>query len=494
MTTKKFLKTRGKPDDSGTMSPVTDEAGESNTVPIQPHKEPTVATKTTNQRFKKPTSNQGTAPGVSVGNAPKLTFPVNAMGSLAPAVRVISKSVQVAPVMTASVLIAILAAIFQALFNVSRNDSGDGAPLSLYMFVIAESGERKSSTIQAITDPLYKALRKVADQRRQMMVQDITVDGLVKSLISRCPSQMLLVPEAATLLSGHAMNKDNLMRFLGTVSALYSGEAISRTRVDGHDHAEDRRLSSLIMSQPLVALAFVSSEAVMQQGTGNRFLYAAPESLRGTRFYNDHDLNSDPDYAGYCQFIGNAMSKVMKIDEETGGISPKVIRLSPDAKSIWIDHYNALEDGCSEGGPYASHVGYVTRFSEQTLRLACILTLIEDLDADEVTADAMTRAIRLANYYLKSALQLFIKAPADNDELHARTLLNWMSQKETELDLPAIPVRMIYKDGPRCARPGERARKLLTILEERGEVCKYEGTVNYSGSNASEENYSTSAD
>ena len=73
-----------------------------------------------------------------------------------------------------------------------------------------------------------------------MIVQDVTVDGLIKGLIVRCPVQFCLVLEGATLLGGHAMSPDNLMRFLGNVASLYSGEPISRTRVDDHDAGGDQ--------------------------------------------------------------------------------------------------------------------------------------------------------------------------------------------------------------------------------------------------------------
>ncbi len=420
----------------------------------------------------------------------KPEFPTKALKSLGDVVMLMATSVQVAPAMVVGVLIAFLSAILQAFFNVSLYASGEGKPLSLNMFLIADSGERKSSTIHAIAKPLYLAIQKLLDDRKRMLVQDVTVDGLVVGLIERCPSQMLLVPEAATLLSSHAMSKDNLMRFLGILSSLFSGEAISRTRVDEHHYAEGRRLNALIMSQTIVAMEFLGSDMVMQQGLGNRFLYDTPESQRGMRLFNEHDLDSDPEYLAYCQFIDTMVSRVMKINEVTGGVSVKVIRTSPEAKAIWIHHYNSLEMGCCEGGAFAAHAGYVTRFPEQTLRLAGILTLVEDLDADEITADAMSRAVMLADYYLQSAIHLFAKAPADNDEFQARTLLNWMREKQLELKLPAIPVRLIYKDGPRSARSVERARKLLKILEERGDVSKYESAVRYSDGKRSGDNYS----
>lgn len=420
----------------------------------------------------------------------KRPFPNAALGTMANVTQIMAESVQVDPAMVGGGLIAFLSAILQPFFNVSLYASDSGKPLSVNMFLIADSGERKSTTIQTIGKPLYLALQSIQDDRKHMLIQDVTVDGMVVGLIDRCPAQMLLVPEAATLLSSHAMSKETMMRFLGIISSLYSGEPISRTRVDEHHYATGRRLNALIMSQTIVAMEFIGSDMVMHQGLGNRFLYDAPESMRGTRLFNDNDLDSDPEYVAYCEYIRLMVSRVMKINEDTGGVDVKVIGTSPEAKAIWIKHYNVLEMGSGEGGPYATHAGYVGRFPEQTLRLAGILTLIEDLDAEEITENAMARAVMLADYYLQSALHLFNKAPADIDELQARSLLDWMRKKQRELELPAIPVRLIYREGPRCGRSVERARKLLKILEERGDVSKYESAVYYSGGKLSSDNYS----
>lgn len=511
MSAKKIAKVTTELDGLEIDLPAANDADRSNVVSIQSRKESHIVAQETGKK-KVGAAKSGGAPDTQKGanaaefseamkvtaiaaacrllGTQKLPFPTAALGSMAHVAQVMTGSLQVVPAMVAGGLIAFFSAILQPFFNVSLRASGDGMPLSINMFLIADSGERKSSTIHAIAKPLYLALQSIQDDRKHMLIQDVTVDGMVVGLIDRCPAQMLLVPEAATLLSSHAMSKENLMRFLGIISSLFSGEAISRTRVDEHHYATGRRLNALIMSQTIVAMEFIGSDMVMQQGLGNRFLYDAPESMRGTRLFNDNDLDSDPEYVAYCEYIELMVSRVMKINEATGGVDVKVIGTSPEAKAIWVDHYNTLEIGCGEGGPYATHAGYVGRFPEQTLRLAGILTLIEDLDAEEITADAMARAVMLADYYLQSALHLFNKAPADNDEYQARTLLNWMREKQLELKLPAIPVRLIYKDGPRSGRSVERARKLLKILEERGEVSKYESAVRYADGKRSGDNYS----
>jgi hypothetical protein len=95
---------------------------------------------------------------------------------------------------------------------------------------------------------VYDAVRRAHDERKHMIVQDVTVEGLIVGLIARYPVQFCLLLECASLLSGHAMTRDDLSRFLGNVTSLYPGEPISRIRVNEHHHAHERHLNVLLWS------------------------------------------------------------------------------------------------------------------------------------------------------------------------------------------------------------------------------------------------------
>lgn len=419
----------------------------------------------------------------------KKPYPVHAFGSLAAVIMLIAKAVQVDLEMVGSSLLGVVSALAQALINVSSRQSDAGCPVTINMFVIASSGERKSSTIDMIIKPVYAAISSADDERRSMIIQDVTVDGMVVGLISRCASQFLLALEGASLLGGHAMTRDNLSRFLGNVASLYSGEPITRTRVEEHHYAQGRRLSVLLFSQPIVAMEFLSSELVMQQGMGNRFLYSQPPSLLGTRKHVDVELDTEPLYQEFCGKIAALANHAWKIDAETGGMDTRTVRMSAGAKSAWVNFYNQLEMAAGPGGDMATHAGYVTRFAEQVMRIAALLAILEDPDVQHISEGIMQRAIELGEYYLDTAMHIFNVSPANKDEADAKTLMEWMQNKSEELDLAAIPVRMMYKDGPRCARPSKRTKELLTLLEARGEVIEYNEVITYGDKKRSSDNY-----
>lgn len=411
-------------------------------------------------------------------------YPVEAFGKFAAVIKLIASAVQVDLEMVGSSLLGVISALAQGLINVSARSADGGCPVSVNMFVIAPSGERKSSTIDKIIKPVYDAIRRAQDERKHMIVQDVTVDGLIVGLIARCPVQFCLVLEGASLLGGHAMTRDNLSRFLGNVASLYSGEPISRTRVNEHHYAQDRRLNVLLFTQPIIAMEFLSSEMVMQQGLGNRFLYSQPPSLLGQRQHTDIELEDNPVYKKFCAKIAELANTVWKINPDSGGVDNRTVRMSDGAKAAWVALYNKLEIAAGPGGELAPHAGYVTRFPEQVMRIAALLAILEDPAVLHINEGIMTRAIELGEYYLDSAMHVFDLTPANKDEADAKTLLNWMQNKADELGMEAIPVRMMYKDGPRCARPSKRTKELLSILVARGEAVKYAEAIYYDKKNS----------
>ena len=342
------------------------------------------------------------------------SYPLDSFGQYAEAVEQIARIVQVAPTMAGTALIGVLSPLAQPLINVSHKALDSGMPVTVNVLCVAESGERKSSLLSALTKPILKGIQAAGNGRSGMMTNDITVDGLIKGLINRCPSQYILAPEAVTLLGSHALSEEARGRFFGTSSSLYSDEPLSRTRADEHVFVVGRRLSLTLFGQPVVIREFLGSALVMQQGTANRFLIAKPASLRGQRVYCDEELDGHPEYVRLTGRLYELASQPWHIDEDTGGIVPRVVRLTPEAKALWVPFYNHLEREIGKGGRYDDYPGYVGRFSEQVLRIAALLALLDDTQVTHIDGETMRRALDLGEYYLRQALKVFMEMAAPN--------------------------------------------------------------------------------
>ncbi len=416
-------------------------------------------------------------------------FPVDAFGDFQESIEVIAEQRQAHVEMVSGTLLTCVAALAQPLVSVAWNQGGESMPVSLNLLMMGESGERKSSTIKAIMGPVEAVLRQHADQRKLMKFSDTSIEGLINHIVYRCPSVFLLATEGASLLGGHAMNRDNLMRFLATTAALYSGESVTKVRAQAYVEAYDRKLSMLIAAQPTIAYRFIGNKLIMDQGQGNRFLFSTPPSLLGQRkmvFDNLHELSP---YLNLKSRLETLASAPWTTDLSTGGMITRAIYPCDEARETLAMFADGIQEEMRPGGEFADQKNYATRMPEQVLRIAAVLAMLDDPCVEVISDEVMERACNLGSFYLDTAMKLLRKAPANEQEQDAGTLLEWMRSKMVEQDLAAIPARVIYKDGPRCARPSKRAQELLTILVARGDVVPYEHAIQYGEGKRSNDNY-----
>jgi hypothetical protein len=123
-----------------------------------------------------------------------------------------------------------------------------------------------------------------------------------------------------------------------------------------------------------------------------------------------------------------------------------------------------------------SHVtGTASKVAEQAARIAGVLTLWADLEANEVQADVMADAIDLAQFYLSEASRLASAATVSVEISKAEALRKWLIEIWQE---PEVLVRDVVRRGPNPLRESPKARAALGILEKHGWLVLLEvGTV-----------------
>lgn len=102
------------------------------------------------------------------------------------------------------------------------------------------------------------------------------------------------------MLGGHAMNAENRLKTIASLSKLWDGTAIDRVRAgDGSRVLYGRRCSVHLMAQPGATDTFLNDGVSIDHGILSRFLIVKPESTKGTRGYCDADLRHSPDIQAY---------------------------------------------------------------------------------------------------------------------------------------------------------------------------------------------------
>ena len=447
-------------------------------------------------------------------------YPVNSLGNLKGIVEAVHKFTQAPIEIAAASTLSATALVLQGHANVET--LGGIKPLSLYMLTVARSGERKSSCdapiIAAIKDfekakakdmehvfqkqrnryEIYQAERSKittllkakrggisrheAEQQLELLgpepdlppstdriVSEPTFEGLTKMFKEGQPSLGLFSDEGGQFLGGHAMNADNKQKTLAAFNDLWGGNTIRRTRQgDGAYQLHDRRLAIHLMVQPAVAHQLLSDPLAVDTGFLARFLISEPLSTIGTRSHRDSFLDDGCKQAFYNRQQA-LLEHEMPVNPDTGGLDPRLLKLSPEAREALITFADDVERQQLKGGEYAAITGTASKSAEQAARLAGVLTLWRNFQAYVVDASEMQHGIKLAKYYLNEAKRLVEVAIVSRDLQAADNLLKWISERHGK---NCFVFSDILQNGPNGIRDSKRLKKLFAIIIEHGWLIK----------------------
>ena len=165
----------------------------------------------------------------------------------------------------------------------------------------------------------------------------------------------------------------------------------------------------------------------------------------------------------------------MPMDAETRELQPRVLGLASDARELVAAFSDAIEQAQGAGGSLAHITGTASKIAEQACRIAGVLTLWQDINADEVKMAEMEFGVALAKFYLSEASRLASAAIISNEINNAEKLRRWLLERWAETE---VLVRDVVQLGPNSLRETPKARAALGILEKHGWLVALEsGTV-----------------
>lgn len=445
---------------------------------------------------------------------PAQPYPVDALGPIiTPTCTAIRHVVQAPSAMCAASLLAVASLAAQGLANV-RMDELD-VPLSLWFLTVAESGERKS-TVDAVAmrtareierervtaynaDNLsYTAARAEYDARCEaarteakkakgaglaaalqaigappsppleplLTVADFTAEGVAKLLQRGSPSLGVFTDEAGLVFGGHGMTKETTTRTAATLSKLWDRGELDRVRSgDGASKLYGKRLALHLMAQPVIAERALSDDVLSGQGFMARCLLGWPEPTAGTRDYIPESLRENADVLRFGDRIRQLLELPLPMKDEGGNeLEPRRLSLTPNAKAAWTQLYNAIERQEAPGGVFAMVKPWASKAGEQVLRVAGVLEIFGDPNAQRIEADTIEAAGRIVAWHLDEAVRLVGVAETSQETRDAEALLSWCHKAGIEY----LHSRAALRLGP--ARIRERSRFLVAmdVLESAG--------------------------
>lgn len=442
-------------------------------------------------------------------------YPVHALGPVRPAVEAVQGQTQAPIAIPAQSALAVAALAVQGFANVET--LGGQRAISLYCLTIALSGERKSSCDSPFMDAVRTFEREQADaqrdelerfrnahaiwegQRKAMLssakmkdkikataakadldalgpepspppsmdrtVSEPTYEGLIRKFAEGQPTLGLFSDEGGQFLAGHAMGRENRTKTLAAFNDLWQGNPIQRTRAgEGSLVLYGRRLSIHLMAQPYVVREFMADPLTADTGFLPRFLICEPTSTIGTRLNANARIDSRA-LGAFSDRLKAILETPLPMDEKTRALSPRLLPLAKQGREVLVRFSDEVEVAMQSGGIYAPITGYASKAAEQAARIAAVLTLWEDLNAKEVSADNMSKALDLAKYYLDEALRLHGASNLSAETDKAEKLRVWLLDKWDEIDI--VPSDIV-QSGPYCLRERKAVTPAIRMLVDTG--------------------------
>jgi Protein of unknown function (DUF3987) len=457
-------------------------------------------------------------------------FPMNALGPvLASAARAVHDRTQAPEAICAQSVVAAATLVVQAHADVELPIGGKRTkPISNYFVTIAETGERKTEAdyqagwairqyernLCAKYDERYLAYtndKEAWDKARSEVVKkakgnraaiklaldqlgpppapplapmltftEPTFEGLVKQLSSHSPSLGIYSSEGGQFVGGYGMNEENRLRTAAGLSAFWDGEPARRVRAgDGASVFPGRRLAAHLMVQPDVANLLLQDRLLASQGLLSRLLVTAPKSASGTR----HPRPEKPETAETLRAYGRCLLDILEkplplAPGKANELAPRALPLSADAANRWEQFVGHVEGQIGPRGSLEPIKGLANKLPEHAARLAAVRTLVENINALEISEGDMKGGIALAEHYAAEALRTFEVSKVSADLWLAQRLLDWMQRHWAE---PVISLPDIYQRSLNAIRDKATAKKLVAVLLDHGWLVRVPGGATVAG-------------
>ena len=448
--------------------------------------------------------------------APGLPYPVEALGDLRPAVEAVQGQTLAPVAIAAGSSLAVASLAVQGFGDVET--LGGYRPASLFMLTVAQSGERKSTCDALLLSELRAFERAAHDAQREEVaswqnaaalwkgerdrilgearkgkgekraaaetdlhalgkepaappapdrtVSEPTFEGLTRKFQEGMPSLGLLSDEAGQFLGGHAMSTDHKQKTLAALNKLWDGAPIQRTRAgDGSSTLYGRRLACHLMAQPGVVRTFLGDPLTSDIGFSARFLICEPQSTIGTRLQSLSRQNPLA-LADWGARLRRILEAQMPMDVETRALEPRRLPLHGRARALLVAFADDVEARQAPGGDLSHVTGAASKAAEQAARIAGVLTLWADLDAQDVGPDEISNGIELARFYLSEAARLADAATVSPEIERAERLRRWLVEEWRHPEI--LPTEVLQKGPGRALREAPAARAALALLEKHG--------------------------
>ena len=440
----------------------------------------------------------------------------------------IQHRLQVHPELVLVLLLGVLAEIVQSVANVLI-PMGPLNPLSLWVLLVADSGEGKTPTLnllrKAVTDfekeqyvryqkelndytiqyklwkevhkelssQLRKAVRNGEDlkgpenalvehmkseprspRRVQLTYSDTTIEAFLQGLCEKWPNAAMVSDEASSYLKGSIASALPLLNQRWESGPLN----IERSSNDTSMHAGDPRVVLIWAMQtgPLKTFMEQKGQDARDLGTLSRFIISRPPSLQGYR--NTNIREDDPRHLDWFYQRCKGLLEISINEEGLPREEKQTITFSPEAAEHYAQLRGKIEEQLRPGDWLEHAKDYAAKASRQIARLAAIFEFFEN-GSLIISINSLKTATTLMEQYTRSYINIICPVAAVPQEIQdADKLYPWLHQRALNYNNRYIVRNDVQKNCPRPIRNDvNRLDAALRALQQQGRIAIWQYDV-----------------
>ncbi|HGL6400158.1 TPA: YfjI family protein [Citrobacter koseri] len=443
-------------------------------------------------------------------------FPFNAFSELLrQTIFDIEDITQAPPEMIASAVLSALSLGCQSLVNVKINDT-IVSPVSLYSFVIAESGERKTTVDKLVFKPFHEhdrdvslqyetqkkehevrskiwnkkenALLKCIDKAtikglctvelsgqleklyaekpeppkaRRFIYNNTTPEALQFAMYAHSPHTGLIADEGANILNRQTMTD------FGFINPIWDGGEFQVERKTTPSFTlRDGRITLLVMVQKAIFEGYLKRQGERARGSGffaRCFVLNIDENLstQGQRLIRRQSDHQSGDLKYLNCFYHHMNELVEKSATQHGTGHQTCLSFEPQAQEAWVRIHNKIERRLGPDGDYETLKDFASKISNNTARVAALLSYWTEGEC-AIKKEYVENAWLLCEWYMQQAITLF----GNEEDYYEALLLSWLRREYSRSWKNVVRYNDIRNAGPNVLRKGKLLDRVIDRLEK----------------------------
>ncbi len=463
-------------------------------------------------------------PGSLLPSIDPSPYPIDALpNGIREAVKEVLEFTQCPPALAACSALSALSLAAQHLADVKRAE-GLISPVSIYTLAVAESGERKTSVDRHFTsaisqweshqaellkddikrqyvnhqawtmqfEGLKQKIKETAKKQNptdvltrqlhelkfdepeairvpRLIYGDVTPEQLAFSLAKGWPSAGVLSSEAGIVFGSHGMSGDSAMRSMSQINVLWEGGKLNIDRRTSDSYSvQGARLTMGLAVQADTVKNFFDNSKQLARGTGfaARFLIAWPDSTQGSRLYKEPP-KAWPNLTRFNQRITDLLDRLPTLND-AGGIAPKTLEFTHEAKKVWIDFHDEVERELKQDGAMSDLKDVASKAADNVARIAALFHLFEGRGTDNINAELVEAASDIVTWHLFEAKRFLQEIAIPSHIANAIKIDNYILRYCREHNTNVIQQNHIRKHG--AIRDTKLLKDALNDLAEANRI------------------------